>query len=247
MIGIQALRQIADKYQTTLDNIVKEYFQHIFLSELYREKNSEKLLFKGGTALRIVYGSPRFSEDLDFNGVGISVTQIEGIVESVLVKIEAQGIKAEIEESKRTSGGYLAIFRFSGDECQSGIQIEVSLRSKAQSKGGSAALVQSDLVPAYTLYHLNEKDMVREKVEAALTRGKARDFYDLYFILRSRMAFGPVFGKDNTIKARLVSAISKQRLDLKSELKRFLPVSQHILLKNFNKTVLSELEKHLPA
>lgn len=246
MIGVQALRQIADKYQTTLDNVVKEYFQHIFLSELYREKNSEKLLFKGGTALRIVYGSPRFSEDLDFNGVGISVAQIEGIVESVLVKMEEQGIKATIEESKKTSGGHLAVFQFSGDRYQSGIQMEVSLRSKAQSKGGSAALVQSDLVPAYTLYHLNEQDLVREKVEAALARSRARDFYDLYFILRNRMAFSHVFGKDKTIKVKLVGAVSKQQLDLKSELKRFLPVSQHILLKDFNRTLLAELEKHLP-
>jgi predicted nucleotidyltransferase component of viral defense system len=246
MIGIQTLRQIADKYQTTLDNVVKEYFQHVFLSELYREKNSEKLLFKGGTALRIVYGSSRFSEDLDFNGVGISIIQIEGIVESVLVKMEERGIKAVIEESKKTSGGYLAIFQFSGDGYQSGIQMEVSTRGKAQSKGGSAALVQSDLVPAYTLYHLNEQDLVREKVEATLTRSKARDFYDLYFILRSRMAFGPVFGKDKTIKVKLINAASKQRLDLKSELKRFLPVSQNMLLKNFNKTILAELEKHLP-
>lgn len=247
MMGIQALRQIASKYQTTLDNVTKEYFQHIFLSELYREKNSEKLLFKGGTALRIVYGSPRFSEDLDFNGVGISVAQIEGIVESVLVKMEEQGIKAAIEESKKTSGGYLAIFQFSGDGYQSGIQIEVSLRNKAQGKGGSVALVQSDFVPAYTLYHLNEQDLVKEKVEATLTRSKARDFYDLYFILRSRMAFGSVFGKDKTLKAKLVSAAAKQKLDLKSELKQFLPVSQHILLKSFHKTLLSELEKHLPG
>lgn len=247
MIGVQTLRQIADKYQTTLDNVTKEYFQHIFLSVLYREKHSEKLLFKGGTALRIVYGSPRFSEDIDFNGVGISIHQIEGIVESILVKMETQGIKTGIEESKKTSGGYLAVFHFSGEGYQSGIQMEVSLRSKAQSKGGAAALVQSDFVPAYTLYHLNEQGLVREKVEATLTRSKARDFYDLYFILRSRMAFGSVFGKDKTIKARLMNAASKQKLDLKSELKRFLPVSQHILLKNFNKTFLTELEKHLPS
>ncbi len=247
MIGVQTLRQTADKYQTTFDNVVKEYFQHLFLSGLYREKNSEKLLFKGETALRLVYGSPRFSEDLDFNGVGISVVQIEGIVGSVLAKMEEQGITTSIEESKKTSGGYLAIFRFSGEGYPSGIQMEVSLRDKAQSKGGSAALVRSDLVPAYTLYQLNEKDLVKEKVEACLTRGKARDFYDLYFILRSRMAFGPVFGKDRTIKARLLNAVSKQRLDLKSELKRFLPVSQHMLLKNFSKTILSELNRHLPG
>jgi len=247
MIVSRELQKIADKYQTTLDNVAKEYFQHIYLGGLYREKNSEKLLFKGGTALRLVFGSPRFSEDLDFNGVGISVAQIEGIVESVLAKMEEQGLKTGIEESQKTSGGYLAIFRFGGEGYTSGIQMEVSLRTAAQNKGGSVALVRSDLLPPYTLYHLNEMDLVKEKVGACLSRGKARDFYDLYFILRSRMAFDRVFGKDKTVKAKLVSAVSKQRLDLKSELKRFLPVSQHILLRNFEKTLLSELEKHLPT
>jgi len=28
---------------------------------------SQKLVFKGGTALRLAYGSPRFSDDLDFS------------------------------------------------------------------------------------------------------------------------------------------------------------------------------------
>lgn len=55
-----------------------------------------------------------------------------------------------------------------------------------------------------------------------------------------------VFGKDKTLKSKLLKAMPHERLDLRSELKRFLPVSQHLLLKNFNRTLLSEIERDLP-
>ena len=53
MIEKRMVQQIADRCQTTLDNIVREYFQHLFLAQLYQEKGSEKFLFKGGTAYRL--------------------------------------------------------------------------------------------------------------------------------------------------------------------------------------------------
>ena len=68
MISIETLEKLGRQYQMGIfPNIVREYFQHVFLSELYKLPEAKRLLFKGGTALRIVYGSPRFSEDLDFS------------------------------------------------------------------------------------------------------------------------------------------------------------------------------------
>ena len=228
-----------------MDNVVREYLQHLFLSFLYQEKKSEALLFKGGTALRLVWRSPRFSEDLDFTGSKIFISQIESLMEAALEKVESEGIKTDIEESKKTSGGYLAIFHFKTDEYESGIQIEVSLRAEPK-EAGVAALIQSDLIPAYTLMHLDQKRLVGEKIQACLTRAKARDFYDLYFILRSRMAFKETFSKDKTLKVNLIAMIEHQKLDIRSELKRFLPVNQHMLLRNLKATLLAEIERNLP-
>ena len=228
-----------------MDNVVREYLQHLFLSFLYQEKKSEALLFKGGTALRLVWRSPRFSEDLDFTGSKIFISQIESLMEAALEKVESEGIKTDIEESKKTSGGYLAIFHFKTDEYESGIQIEVSLRAEPK-EAGVAALIQSDLIPAYTLMHLDQKRLVGEKIQACLTRAKARDFYDLYFILRSRMAFKETFSKDKTLKVNLMAMIERQKLDIRSELKRFLPVNQHMLLRNLKATLLAEIERNLP-
>jgi predicted nucleotidyltransferase component of viral defense system len=244
MIEKRQVQKLIEHWQTTVDNVVREYFQQLFLSHLYQEKGSDGLLFKGGTALRIIWQSPRFSEDLDFTGANISIKSIEALMEGALAKIEMEDIQAEIIESKSTSGGYLAIFQFKTNEYGSRIQIEVSLRDSKKALG-TAALIQSDLVMPYTLIHLKEKVLVSEKIRACLTRGKARDFYDLYFILRSRMAFKDAFIQDKQLKSKIIEAVESGKLDFKRELKTFLPVSQHMVIRGFPKTLLAEIERNL--
>ena len=46
---------------------LREIMQEIALLGLWRSKFFEKAAFYGGTALRILYGMERFSEDLDFS------------------------------------------------------------------------------------------------------------------------------------------------------------------------------------
>ena len=104
MIELGSLEIIARKEQTSVfPNIVREYVQHLFLTELYQLPESEKLLFKGGTALRIIFDSPRFSEDLDFSLIGIPPNKVSSFIEhlfiNVLAKLEKIGIKIEISNN----------------------------------------------------------------------------------------------------------------------------------------------------
>ena len=244
MIEKRQIQKLTERWQTTTDNVVREYFQQLFLSYLYREKGSDSLLFKGGTALRIIWQNQRFSEDLDFSGVNASVKQIETLMEGTLAKMEREGIQTEIVESKSTSGGYLAIFQFRTDEYNSRVQIEVSLRNNKKSPG-MAALIRSELVMPYTLVHLKEEVLILEKIQACLTRGKARDFYDLYFILRSRMAFKDAFRRDKQLKSKIIKAVKSGKLDFRRELRAFLPVSQHMVIKGFLSTLLAEIERNI--
>jgi len=48
-------------------NALREIFQEIALCGLWRAKFHEKAAFYGGTALRVLYGLDRFSEDMDFS------------------------------------------------------------------------------------------------------------------------------------------------------------------------------------
>jgi predicted nucleotidyltransferase component of viral defense system len=95
MIEKRQVQKIAQLWQTTTDNVAREYFQQLFLSRLYQEHGSDSMLFKGGTALRIIWQSPRFSEDLDFTGTNITIRGIETLMEETLTKIETEGVQSK--------------------------------------------------------------------------------------------------------------------------------------------------------
>lgn len=65
------LRQMLEKYDTNTSggavNGLREVMQEVALDGLYRGGFFEKAAFFGGTCLRIFYGLPGFSEDLDFS------------------------------------------------------------------------------------------------------------------------------------------------------------------------------------
>jgi len=46
--------------------ILKEALQVCILEKLYSTSESDNIIFQGGTCLRLLYGGPRYSEDLDF-------------------------------------------------------------------------------------------------------------------------------------------------------------------------------------
>lgn len=97
MISNEALEKLATQYQTgVFPNIVREYFQHVFLSELYKLPETEKILFKGGTALRIINGSPRFSEDLDFSVFGVTERELKKFCADILETYEKYNINGHI-------------------------------------------------------------------------------------------------------------------------------------------------------
>ena len=63
-------QKFALEQHTTIDNILKEHYQMYLLDLLFKSAWENALVFKGGTALKLAYGSARFSEDLDFSLLG---------------------------------------------------------------------------------------------------------------------------------------------------------------------------------
>jgi predicted nucleotidyltransferase component of viral defense system len=240
MLSIKNLEKYTNQFQTNIDNIVREYCQHLFLSYLYQEPNSEKLLFKGGTALRIVFESPRFSEDLDFSGLNIKHSEIEKIITSTLSNIEKSGIMIDIEESKKTSGGYLAIIIFKIENHITKIQVEISLR-KNKNISGTRLIIQNNFIPAYTLVQLPTEYLINEKIQALLDRQKPRDFFDYYFLLSGNYATA----KDKINLQSVLTLLEKSEMDFRYELRRFLPVSQARNMKDFKDILIDRINNYI--
>lgn len=250
MISIETLEKLSRQYQTGLfPNIVREYFQHTFLAELYKLPEAEKMLFKGGTALRIVYGSPRFSEDLDFSLFRTPQHEIKSFVESLFVKVLAEiervGIKVEIgEKSDVTSGGYLGIATFKVFEYQPvGVEINISGRNGRELKA-EVDSVASDFVPTYSVVHLPQNELVEEKIFGALReRKKPRDFYDLYFIMRKGMLSPDQKRRLAEVKDEIIA--DAEKIDFRGELGTFLPVDQQAIIRDFIRALEAEIGRQI--
>jgi len=77
-------------------SILKEYLQYKISEIIFNSEYSEKLIFLGGTAIRIVYNN-RFSEDLDFDNLGLSEDDFTKLANKIKKGLELQGYEVEIK------------------------------------------------------------------------------------------------------------------------------------------------------
>lgn len=242
MISAEEIKRLSTRYQTIPLVIAREYVQHCFLSEFYKLKDSDKLLFKGGTALRLIYQSPRFSEDLDFTGINnITYFQIEELLTETLSNLGAWGFEIDIMEAKKTTGGYLAKIEFSFSGFRLILKIEISFRKRKQKSKGVISRIKNEYIPHYDVYQLPPTELTDGKINALLARAKARDWYDLYFFLRGQM----LEARHKKLLPDILKKLKGSRTDFKKELKDFLPRSHQMILKDFKNILIKEIKNFL--
>lgn len=223
MLDRNFLQNFAVKSETSFQNIIREYSQHLFLRSFYTKKGCNNFLFKGGTALRIVFGSPRFSEDLDLTGL-VRSRDYEKVLEETLFDLSSEGINIDLTESKTTSGGHLANLMVNLFEEKVEIKNQISFRESGKMNAESV-VITTNLAPSYSIYFLERAILVEEKIKALIERAKPRDFFDLYFILRKE-ELRRVFKIDRIQREKVLAKIEIQsRLELERELKEVLPRS----------------------
>jgi len=242
MISLENIQEFARKFQTDQENVIREYVQHLFLANLYKLMEAENLLFKGGTCLRFVYSSPRFSEDLDFTGRNIyRPGQIDDLFVKALSGVEKTGVRVSPEEAKPTTGGYLGVMHYELFSVTGDINFEVSLRKGSKGRGEVMTVI-SDIVTPYTVVSLASDRLVTEKMRALLSRKKPRDYYDLYFLLRNPQLNRFV---DKKLLKQVLDILNTERVNFRRELSVLLPVSHHMLLKEFKKALQREIMRYL--
>ncbi len=95
------LQQIEQQYPENLRpfkrSLLREYLQYKILEIIFASEFAAKLSFLGGTALRIVYGNNRFSEDIDFDNFGLQDNEFDGIAQRVRAGLEVQGLRVKID------------------------------------------------------------------------------------------------------------------------------------------------------
>lgn len=146
------------------------------LQAIARSETGRALAFKGGTALRLFWDLPRYSEDLDF--ARISPVRPDRILKSFQEIAAAKGWEVTDSAVKRQT--VLCEYRFRWEGPNFHLKAEVSLR------GGRPPVAIMPLrgVPVVVL---REDRLVSEKLIAFIERDAARDAFDAWFVLDKRM------------------------------------------------------------
>ncbi len=164
----------------------KDYLQHHFLRALY-SKTTTEFVFKGGTCLQKTMGLDRFSEDLDFTVVsgGRPLEWIENAL-ALVGDFNPRLSRKSIDERSASFKVQLQGPLFTGEaKSMQHLTLELSLREKPLLPSQARRVVPPyDDIRPYTVYALDTSEILAEKVRALLTRDKARDVYDAWFLLR---------------------------------------------------------------
>jgi predicted nucleotidyltransferase component of viral defense system len=249
--------------QSQIDDLTieKEYRQLLFLQQLYLVKGSEKIFFKGGTAIRFLWQSFRFSEDLDFTST-LTKKQVAVVLKEVFgffvknsvseVEFKPERVHRQLED---VSIRYRWLFKPGGKEQTVSVRIDISLREKPMSRDQSVLVPFDYPISPYPLVvHLTGVEILAEKIRALLVRSKPRDLFDLWFLLtkgilidekmvRRKLKLYPniKFGKEQLVM--IINKYSKRQL--KQDLNQFLPQNYRNFYLSLKKETISLVNKVL--
>lgn len=171
--------------------MLKEYIQLLILDFLSGTSFIKKMVFIGGTNLRLVKGIDRFSEGLDFDCKEFSEEEFIKMTDAVLQFLQRNGLRAEIRyrEHKR-----LKAFRRSFHFPE--LLYDLKLTGHRDERFLIKIECQDHQIP-YDRKMVNIKGcgfyfpfpvpsdavLCSMKLSAMLTRHKGRDFYDVMFLM----------------------------------------------------------------
>ncbi|ATN85353.1 nucleotidyl transferase AbiEii/AbiGii toxin family protein [Coxiella burnetii] len=224
-----SVKQMLKKYEChsrqDYVNAIKEIFQEISLLGLWRAKFFEKAAFYGGSALRILYGLDRFSEDLDFSllqrdinfdlkaynkaiikeldGFGFKAT-METKIKSSKSSIESAFIKAESKKQLITIDAPNNIIRSIHHMQTIKIKMEIDTNPPGLFSTEAKFLLQP--IP-FSIKSFTEPDLFAGKIHALLCRPwvarvKGRDWYDFVWYLSCRTPVNLLHLKERLIQSR---------------------------------------------
>jgi predicted nucleotidyltransferase component of viral defense system len=175
--------------------IVREYLQIRILQSLQRTGAMIPLAFHGGTALRLLYQLPRYSEDLDFalerQPDQYDLRKYLTAIQQALTA-ETYNVEIKLSEQKVVHSAFI---RFRGLYYQLGISPHESevlaIKLEIDTNPPANAILDTTFVEHHVPVHLQHHDrgsLFAGKLHAILQREyvKGRDWYDLYWYLSQK-------------------------------------------------------------
>ena len=172
-------------------HMLKEYLQLLILDFLSTTPYIGKIVFIGGTNLRVIKGIDRFSEDLDFDCKNLSKEEFFEMTDAILHFLQRSGLHAEVRDRENK---HLKAFRRNihfpellFDLGLTGHREErflIKVESQDQQIFYERVMVNIKGCGFFFPFPVpSDGVLCSMKLSAMLTRHKGRDFYDAMFLL----------------------------------------------------------------
>lgn len=247
MITIKQLENLSLDFKIDKLTVFREFLQLFFLSELYKEKKSEKIYFKGGTCLRVLCNSPRFSEDLDFSTV-LSRKIVDQLIKKVIKNIQKgiPNIQLIFVYSGKKSLRYKIKYQGSEFKYPLGIRIDFSFEKIILKPLISKIETKFPIFLPSLILSLKEEEILAEKIRAFLTRGKGRDIFDIWYLFSKKIFLneGIVIKKLKEVNLKFNKNFFLEKIKkypfkkLKLDLEKFLPKHYRKIIPQLKKEIL---------
>lgn len=170
--------------------ILREYLQYKILEIIFDGPFAEKLVFLGGSCLRIVHDNQRFSEDIYFDNFHLSSNDFSVITGHLKKNLELLGYETEIRNVDKAA--YHCYLKFPGLLFKEGLtqykeeKILIQLDTEAHDYFYTPdqpilnkfdVFTQINTTPASILLSQKFYALINRK------RNKGRDFFDIVFLL----------------------------------------------------------------
>ncbi|MFC2172920.1 nucleotidyl transferase AbiEii/AbiGii toxin family protein [Acidobacteriota bacterium] len=175
--------------------LAREYCQARILQILQDMGVFRAWVFHGGTALRFLYGIPRFSEDLDFTlRPEIPGSNFRDVIKKIQTSLEAEAYEVylKIRDDTPVNSAFIRLPGLLWELGLSPHRAEVfSIKVEVDVNPPAGGIFETTVVRRHVLLNLCHHDkasLLAGKLHAILTRGflKGRDIYDLVWYLSDR-------------------------------------------------------------
>jgi len=249
MIDPITLRALSKKFEIDSFTLLREYLQVKFLDEFYKERTLKNTYFKGGTCMRLIFGSSRYSEDLDFTTYETK-EKIRGILEKSLKNLSVEFPGISIKDVKTLQGFSFKVYLSTEISNQPlTVRLDFSKRESVIEPMVSPIETSLPIIATIVVNHLSQREILAEKIRAIMKREKGRDLFDLWFLLSKGATLDEEFVgkkleyyKERFNLGKLIEKITKWEEDnLDNDLRRFLPISERKIIPELKRLILSKL------
>jgi len=175
--------------------LIREYLQSKVIYYLYKEKPTKNFSFIGGTSLRLLRDLDRFSEDLDFDNLGLNFSAIEKLFLKTKNKLKREGFEIEYKMKKTNNSGigemkfrnllhHLKISR----DLKENLVIKINY-TVPKHKPNTEVSILSRFGLIQSVITNTKEFLLSQKMRAILARKdlQPRDFYDVVWFLSHRI------------------------------------------------------------